>query len=119
MAAKRRVRFLQYFNGYRMLIFLESDTVGVLFSVFFLVYIIMTNAAASISMIVIFSFGISVGTSILYAKTKKSASKGFLRHWFYVHGIYSVKEDINKFEEVSRLDVTNYIPNNNDMIFSD
>ena len=116
---KKRVKFLQYFNGYRMLLFLEMDTVGVLFSVFFLVYIIMTNAAASILLIVVSAFGISITTTIIYTKTKKSASRGYLRHWFYTKGIYSVKEDANKFEEVKRLGRDNYLPNHDDYVFSD
>jgi len=119
MAVKRKVAFLQYFNGYRMLMFFEADTVGVLAGLFVFTYIMFTNAGVPLSLIVVLSFFIGVGGTFIYTKTKKGASKGYLRHLLYVNGIYSVKEDPTKFKEVKRLDVSGYLPNHNDLVFSD
>lgn len=119
MAKIKRVKFLRYFNGPRMILIFQADTVGVVFLSFFATYIALTNASFRISVVVIASFIVSIIVGASFVKTKKNSAKGFLRHWLFVNGIYSPKEDKNKYEEVKRLDVKGYLPEHNDMEFSD
>ncbi len=117
MARKKNVKFIRYFNGYRMLAVFQIDSVLVVSVLFFLTYMVLINSSASSSITLLgalFAGGLGVK---FYPKMRDEASKGFLKHWFYANGLWSVKEDKEKFEELNRLDVENYLPEYNDREF--
>jgi len=114
---KERVRFLRYFNGYRMILVFQADSVVVASSVFMICYIIFTNAAFKISLIITLSFLLSAVITSIYVNARNSASKGYLRNLLFAYGIYYVQENKKKFEECKRLDVQGYLPEHDDLLF--
>ncbi len=117
MARKKNVKFLRYFNGYRMLAVFQIDSVIVTAVLFFGTYMVLINSSASSSITLLGALIAGFLGSKYYPKMRNEASKGFLKHWFYANGLWSVKEDKEKFEELKRIDVENYLPEYNDREF--
>ncbi|AXH16419.1 hypothetical protein CP985_03475 [Malaciobacter mytili LMG 24559] len=119
MARKRKVGFLQQFNGPRVIGPFRVDVILVVILSFVLIYTVLILASVTISITMLSSFALTFFATKLYIKAKEKASKGFLWHLLYVSGIWSVKEDSKKYEELNRMDVKNYIPDCTDKIFYD
>lgn len=114
---KRRVEFLRFFNDYRMLSIFTSDVLGVFFTVFIFLWTVLTIGGVNLIILVFTSFGAAFAITHFYRKAKDQASKGLLKHLFFNTGLYRLKKDKNKWEELKFADNDNYFPTANDKLF--
>lgn len=110
MAKARKVGFLEHFNGPRVIGPIRIDVLFVTISVFVILYTVMTIASMKVSITLLSSFAASYLVTKYYIKAKEKSSKGYLWHLLYVSGIWSVKQDEKKYEELKRMDVEDYLP---------
>lgn len=121
MARIKQVPFLRYFNGSRMLIVFELDSVIVVTVSFVLSYIAMTQSSFKVSITMLSSLIIAVSFGLGYSKAKSNASKGFLRHWTYVNvnPLFEILFKKKKYKEFEKMDVKDYVPAPEDFVFND
>lgn len=115
--SKKRVGFLMHFNGPRLIGPFKIDTLSVAVGVFLSTYTAFTIASVRVSITLVASFLFSYIGTKLYQKAREKSAKGYLWHVLFMSGIWSVKEDSDKYEELNRLDVKNYIPDPTEKIF--
>lgn len=116
---KRRVKFLRFFNDYRMISIFTVDVVGIFFAVFIFLWTVLEIGGAELIITVFGSFGLAFLTTYLYKKAKAQASKGFLKHWFFNTGLYRLKKDKKAWKELEFTDYDDYFPTANDKFFSE
>lgn len=119
MANTRRVDFLRYFNDYRMLAMFPIDTVVGSIILFLFCYTVLSIGGASLILIVGISLVVTTSVLWAYVKAKKTTSKGLLRHWLFSKGIYRLKQDEKRWEELQYSDFKNYLPAGKDNFFAD
>lgn len=117
MAKIKKVGFLMHFNGPRVIGPIKIDTLLVAICSWIVIYTAFTIASVKISITLISAFGISYAVTKIFQKARERASRGYLWHILFMSGIWSVSEDEEKYEELKRLDVKNYIPDYTDKIF--
>lgn len=110
MARAKKVGFLQHFNGPRVIGPIRVDILGVVIGTFLVIYTSMTIAGVKVSITLLSAFAISYISTKSYVKAKEKSSKGYLWHLLYASGIWSVKPDPKKYEELNRMDVQDYFP---------
>ena len=119
MAKNKRVEFLRYFNGYRMLAIFPVDIVAIAVIPFFVVFMIGSIGGLGLMFTVFGSLGLSIALIYIYKKAKEDTSKGFLKHWAFQKGLYQLKQDEKKWEELKYADKKDYFPNGQDRYFAD
>lgn len=117
MAKVKKVRFLMHFNGPRVIGPFKIDTLLVAIGVWIVIYTAFTIASVKVSITLITAFATSYALTKIYQKAREKASRGYLWHVLFMSGIWSVSEDEEKYEELQRLDVKDYIPDSTDKIF--
>lgn len=110
MARARKIGFLQHFNGPRVIGPVRVDILGVAISTFLITYTSLTIGGSKVSITLLTSFGLSYLATKSYYKAKERSSKGYLWHLLYASGLWSVKLDPKKYEELNRMDTENYFP---------
>ena len=116
---KRRVEFLRHFNDYRMIAIFTLDVVAITIITFVAVYSIAMIGGLKVLGVIFVSFVITIAVLYVYIKTKRSASKAFLKHWLFNRGIYRLREDKEKWEELKHADSLGYFPSGQDKFFAD
>lgn len=117
MSKYKRPGFLMHFNGPRLIGPFKIDTLSVAIGMFLATYTAFTIASVKVSITLLSSFVISYISTRLYQKAREKSAKGYLWHVLFMSGIWSVKEDKEKYEELKRIDIKNYIPDPTDKIF--
>ena len=110
MARSKRIGFLQHFNGPRVIGPIRIDTLGVSILTFVSTYTSMTVGGAKVSITLLLAFAITYVVTKAYIAAKEKSSKGYLWHLLYTSGIWTIKQDPEKYEELKRMDVKDYFP---------
>lgn len=110
MARAKKVGFLQHFNGPRVIGPIRLDILGVVIGTFVVLYTSMTIASVKVSVTLMTAFAVTYLVTKSYIKAKEKSSKGYLWHLLYTSGLWSVKTDPKKYEELNRMDVKDYFP---------
>ena len=115
----KRVEFLRFFNDYRMIAIFTLDVVALSIVTFVGCYSVAMVGGLKVLGVMFVSFAVTVIVLYIYVKTKRSASKAFLKHWLFNRGIYRLQEDEEKWEELKNTDSLGYFPSGQDKFFAD
>ena len=110
MARAKKVGFLQHFNGPRVIGPIRIDILGVAIISFIVTYTSLTVGGAKVSVTLLSAFFLSYVATKSFMAAKERSSKGYLWHLLYTSGLWSVKMDKKKYEELNRMDIEDYFP---------
>ena len=121
MAKFKKVRFLEYFNKPRVIVAFEIDTIMMALGSLLIPYFSMTlTAMVSQGLALLLSIVIGFVATRSFVKYKTEYPKGYLKHKFYVLGLYRVNSEKYK-NEVESMDikVEDYYPQSNIKVFTE
>ena len=119
MAKIKKVPFFQQFNGPAVIGPVRVDIIGVGTVTILATWTALTLASTKTWITIIVTVAATYFAINLYSKAKEKASKGFLWHLGYDSGIWSIKQDPKKYEELNRMDVKDYFPDSTTIHFKD
>lgn len=119
MRRLKRVPFLMQFNGPRVIGPVRIDVAGIALASTIFSWSAFTLASFKVWVSIILTFLIAFTSVKLYKIAKDKSSNGYLWHLFYNSGIWSVKKNPKKYEELNRMDIKNYFPDSTITHFKD